>query len=350
MKKTCDSSVRCAIILAGGEGQRLRSFIRRLRGDTLPKQYVNFIGSRSMLEHTFHRAEKLIAPECLFTVVSKDHLEYSDVYRQLSDRPKGTVIIQPENKDTGPGLLMPLMHLVKRYPDSVVAVFPSDHFIVEEDLFMGHVDLACRAVERDASRLVLLGVEPYGPEPEYGYILPEEVQCSQVPLGLREVSRFIEKPVPQAAHELVQKGGLWNTLVMAFKAKTLLDLVRRVVPALYRSFQQIGKALGTAREMEVLDDVYRRMDPFNFSRGFLETLPIQRQHLLGLSVLPMRGVFWSDWGSEIRILSDLKNLGYQERLHENNKMYSLRGLRPSDSINRRESVSITVSGRPLEKE
>jgi mannose-1-phosphate guanylyltransferase len=313
MKNTDNAPVRCAIILAGGEGRRLRPFIQRLRGDALPKQYVNFIGTRSMLEHTYHRAEKLITPENLFTVVTKNHLKYDDVYPQLSNRPKGTVIIQPENKDTGPGLLLPLMHLIKRYPESVVVIFPSDHFIVEEDLFMGHVDLACRVVERDASLLVLLGVEPYGPEPEYGYILPDGKMNRPTPSGICRVSRFIEKPGPHVARELVQRGGLWNTLVMAFKAKTILDLVRRAVPVLYQSFQLIGRTLGTAREMDVVDEAYRKMEPLNFSKELLEILPIQG--LLRLSVLPVRGVFWSDWGSERRILSDVQKFRYEEGLY-----------------------------------
>jgi mannose-1-phosphate guanylyltransferase len=57
----------CGLVLAGGEGQRLRPFVKRLRGDALPKQYVNFSGSRLMLEHTYSRAEKLIPRERLFT-------------------------------------------------------------------------------------------------------------------------------------------------------------------------------------------------------------------------------------------------------------------------------------------
>ena len=156
--------VRCGIVLAGGNGKRLAPFIRQIRADDLPKQYVNLSGSRSMLEHTFHRAEKLISPERLFTVVGRNHLEYPEARRQLLARPKGTIVVQPENKETAPGLLLPLMHLYKGYPTSTVAVFPSDHFIVEEDLFMLHVQRAFRVVEQDASRLVLLGVEPSSPE------------------------------------------------------------------------------------------------------------------------------------------------------------------------------------------
>src|ERR1700686_439694 len=119
MFKEPNSQSRCGIILAGGDGKRLHPLIHRLRGEIIPKQYVNFIGTRSMLEHTYHRAEKLIAPERLFTVVSQDHLKMTDVWRQVSSRPRGTIIRQPENKETGPGLLLPLMHIYRHYPESV---------------------------------------------------------------------------------------------------------------------------------------------------------------------------------------------------------------------------------------
>ena len=70
------------------------------------------------------------------------------------------IVEQPDNRDTGPGLLLPLAHLYKRYPDSTVVVFPSDHFILEEDLFMVYVDQAFRVVEQDPAKVVLLGINP----------------------------------------------------------------------------------------------------------------------------------------------------------------------------------------------
>ncbi len=313
MIKASDSVVRCGIILAAGEGKRLHPLIHRLRGEIIPKQYVNFIGTRSMLEHTFDRAEKLIPPDRLFTVVSQKHIGHAEVWRQLSNRPRGTVILQPENKETGPGLLLPLMHLYKRYPDSIVVIFPSDHFIVEEDLFMGHVDAACRVVEREPSRLVLLGMEPNEPEPEYGYILPGGEVDHEAPSVLRNVLGFIEKPGPHAAREIVQEGGLWNTMVMAFKAETLVKLVQRIAPALYRSFRRIWNAIGSPAELGVVEKTYQDTEPINFSRGFLEALPLRYPSYLW--VLPLQGVFWSDWGSEQRIVSILRKTDYLSRLH-----------------------------------
>jgi mannose-1-phosphate guanylyltransferase len=292
---------RCGIVLAAGDGQRLQSFIQRLRGDYLPKQFVAFVGTRSMLEHTFHRAEKLIQTERLFTVVNRYQLIHLEVRQQLLSRAPGTVVIQPANKETGPGILLPLMHVYKRYPESAVAVFPSDHFIVEEDLFMDHVELAFRAVKRSPSSLVLLGIQPREPEPEYGYIVPGR----EAHPGLWEVLQFVEKPPPDAALKLIEQGGLWNTMVMVFKVKTLLDLVCRAAPEMHRLFEQVLRTIGTAEETDAVNRVYRRLYAVNFSKGLLENFAADSTSRL--MVLAVRGVRWSDWGSEQRILRVLQN-------------------------------------------
>ena len=57
-----EDEVVCGMVLAGGEGKRLQPFIKSLGKGTLPKQYVNFIGSHSMLEHTLQRARNNYPP------------------------------------------------------------------------------------------------------------------------------------------------------------------------------------------------------------------------------------------------------------------------------------------------
>ena len=295
------------IILAAGEGKRLRPLVQRWRGDDLPKQYVQFTDGRSMLEQTFKRADRLIAPERLFTVVDRRHLVYPEVWRQLLSRPRGTVILQPENRETGPGILLPLMHLYKRYSESTVVIFPSDHFIREEGLFMDHVDLATRLISEDPSRFILLGIQPNGPDPEYGYILSDGEIPHLAPSGVRRVTQFVEKPTPRAASELVRQGGLWNTMVMVVKVKRLLELARKAAPALAGAFDQILDAIGNPEASEAVDQLYRDLPKVNFSKELLEVFPLQDP--AAVAVLPVRGVYWSDWGSIHRVLSDLRKMG-----------------------------------------
>jgi mannose-1-phosphate guanylyltransferase len=303
---TNDDEVVCGIVLAGGEGKRLQPFIRSLGKGTLPKQYVNFIGRRSMLEHTLERAEKLMPASRVLTVITESHLRYPEVREQCSNRPKDTLIVQPENKETGPGLIFPLIHLYKRYPNSVVLVLPSDHFIGEEDRLMAHVRQACLAVKRDPSRLILLGVNPDRDEPEYGYLLPNKERLDFGP-DMFEISWFVEKPDQKIARRLIRAGGLWNTMIMVFKTKTMLHWVSRLAPGLYQQFHKVYEAIGTPAETDLVRDIYQRLKPMNFSKEFLE--PMVKNYRSSLVALPVRDLLWSDWGTASRILDILEKIG-----------------------------------------
>jgi mannose-1-phosphate guanylyltransferase len=300
------SADRWGIVLSGGNGTRLRDLVYRKRADYLPKQYLSFIGKRSMLEHTLHRAEKLIPAQKLLIVTVKEHLHFDEARRQFASRSRECIVVQPQNKDTAPGILLPLIHLHKRDPDAIVAVFPSDHFVLEEDIFMRHVDHAFRIVESDASRMVLLGLEPHGPDPEYGYIVPGE-KIGTFPINsTRQVEMFVEKPPSESAKRIIERGALWNTMVMVFSCKTLLSVIQHAAPDLYHSFSPILDAPGTPAERNVVEEVYQNLKPVNFSKGVIEVLPFE--HRGNLVVLPVQGVTWSDWGTPEHLSSTLRDL------------------------------------------
>ena len=293
------SAALWGLVLAAGDGKRLQNYVRHTHGVDLPKQFVNFVGQRSMLEHTFDRAERLIPPKRILTIVGQHHLRHGEVRRQLAQRASENMIVQPDNKETGPGIFLPLMHLYKRSPAAIVAVFPSDHFILEEERFMDHVELAAGAISHDASSIALLAMEADAPEVEYGYIVPRS-EPNRISLwGTRGAARFVEKPNSALAREIVKAGGLWNTMIMVFKVRTLLEMLRTLYPTVYRQFVRIFDAIGTPAEMETVEAVYQLLEPMNFSKGFLEK--VADVYPDAISVLPVLQVFWSDLGSPQRI-------------------------------------------------
>ena len=298
---------RWGIVLAGGHGDRLRDFACQERADYLPKQYICLTGKKSMLEQTLDCVERLMPAERLLIVIGKEHLQFDEVRCQLASRKKEGVIIQPMNKDTGPGILLPLLYLGKLNPSAIVTIFPSDHFIVEENLFMEHVARACTIVESDDSRIVLLGAAPNEANPEYSYIVPAKNIDDPQFAGLTTVEMFIEKPLTETAKLIISKGGLWNTMVLVVACKTLLESFKHAAPELYRAFQPIQSAIGTPDEARVIEQVYQKLRPFNFSRGVLEMLSYGNRR--NLQVLPVRGVMGSDWGTSERITKTPDKLG-----------------------------------------
>ncbi len=299
------------LVLAAGDGRRLEDYVSEIKGRALPKQFVNIIGRRSMLEHTFDRAQRLIPASRILAVVDQKHLTHTEALRQIASRPAGTVILQPENKETGPGILLPLMHLYKRCPEAVVALFPSDHFVLEEERFMDHVGLAARAVARNPDRIVLLATEATWPETEYGYVVPCDEGGQLSFWGARRVAHFAEKPDLDRARRLAAAGALWNTMVMVFQAQYLLNLTRVLYPDLYQRFYRILDVLGESNEKARVKDLYRDLKPLNFSKDIMQRLLAEFSWTV--YVLPILNVFWSDWGSPQRISHALQALGVNPR-------------------------------------
>jgi mannose-1-phosphate guanylyltransferase len=309
------SQERCGVVLAGSKDNRLRTFIHYIKGSGTPKPYINFIGTRSLLEHTLDRAERLVQRECLYIVAAREHLAYPDVQRQLAGRPSDTIIAQSDDRGSGPALLLPLAHIHKRRPDAAVAIFPADHFIVEEDLFMTHVATAFYMVEESPADVVLLGIEPEAPEPDYGYIVPDGEADEFVASGARNVRFLVDTADAALAHELVAASALWNTMTVVVKAATAIDLMRRCAPELYAVFEDIERALGTRAERYAVESAYRRLGSLCFIRDVLQAAALEDP--ARIRVLPVAGVFWSDWRSEARIVDSLKRTGYFDRLKKN---------------------------------
>jgi mannose-1-phosphate guanylyltransferase len=282
--------------LAGGEGRRLRPFIRACFGVDRPKQYCPLINHRSMLYHTLRRAERIIPPEHLLVIITDPHLRYAQ--EELHDCSLEMLIVQPCNRETGPGILLPLLHAHRRDPEAVIVLFPSDHFIHEEERFMAAVRHAAAFVSMRPAYPVLLGVEPTGPEVEYGWIEPGEVLGGLQGEAVYQVRRFWEKPTLEKAADLYLQGYLWNTMVLVARATVLLELFQKLTPGLMHAFDSIRQALGSPREAEALRMAYAKLPAVNFSQAILARCP-QR-----LGVLRVQGVYWSDWGDSERIQRD----------------------------------------------
>jgi mannose-1-phosphate guanylyltransferase len=290
------------IVLAAGEGTRARDFLMRLCGGRGIKQFCAVTGRRSMLEHTLARSELLIPRERILVVVSTDHQE--EVAQQLASWPADNVIFQPANRDTAPGILLPLAYVSQRDPLATVAIFPSDHFILQEELFMAHVGRAVEETRRFPWKLILLGMTPDGAGEGYGWIEPASEEPRRPTL---EVARFWEKPSPAQARELQRDGALWNTFVCVARAATLWAMTRQAAPDLCSAFTAIRWALKSAHASRTIERVYETLRPVNFSSGICQPLPSW------LRVLPVPEVGWSDWGSEERIRASLQQIGKLEQ-------------------------------------
>lgn len=289
---------RWAVVLSGGEGQRMESFIRRWLGHPRPKQYCSFAGGRTMLEHTYARALAATDPERVVTVVGRGHRRFMESPRRIEI--PGRLIEQPQRCDTGPGVFLPLTWVMARDPDAVVAIMPSDHFIHPLERFHVLLDEAYRLAQSLPRQVVLLAAAPERSERDYGWIVPGPAVAGS---GAVRVARFKEKPPSREAALLHRHGGLWNTMIVVARVRALWGLGRGLHPRMMERFEALRGEMGRPGEAEALARAYRDMESINFSRDFLEAIADRTV------ALPMTDIHWSDWGRPQRVVETLSRIG-----------------------------------------
>lgn len=292
---------RHSIILAGGDGTRLKTLTRVIAGDERPKQFCPIFGDETLLERTRQRSALSIAAENTHFSLTLKHERYYE--RPLWNVTEHQMAVQPENRGTAPAILYSLMRLAKSVPDATVAFFPSDHYFSDDYAFMNHVDMAFDAVEINSESVVLLGIEPEKAETSYGWIEPAASLFGGEPKSVSRVARFWEKPTARVARRLMKTGCLWNSFVMVGHADTFLQMFQQHLPEMYRMFAAASTLFGTNQEAAVIRSVYSWLDETNFSSEVLEKSAAQ------LMVMRVGDVGWCDWGEPQRVVGTLNNLG-----------------------------------------
>ena len=280
-----------AVVLAGGEGERLREYIERKHGRAIPKQYCSFGGGMTMIDHTMARLDGVVAADKTVAVIGRGHRRFLGG-KQL----RGRLIEQYANRGTFPGILLGLAHVLAVEPDADVLILPSDHFMEPlkgaRELFKEALETASRVQDK----IILLGAVPDGPEPDYGWIEPGIALAGRA----FSVRLFREKPSVEEAEGFFEEGYLWNTMIVAAKARTLWEIARLFLPGTVARFDLLRVAIGKGHEEAIAPFVYGALETSDFSRALLERIPHRT------IVLPMRGVRWSDWGRPARIEASLR--------------------------------------------
>src|SRR5580658_545985 len=167
MVNTTHSSLR-VLILAGGDGRRLGALTIDGDGVSTPKQYCSLSGGDSLLQVTLKRALELVPREHILVVVSEQHRRWWEC--QLSGLPASNVIVQPCNRGTGIGVLLPLLVLEKHVPNGTVVCLPSDHYIADEEVLVRSLRQAAELPAVDCAKLTLLGIQPSAVDSGLGYM------------------------------------------------------------------------------------------------------------------------------------------------------------------------------------
>lgn len=281
-----------AIVLAGGDGRRLQALTTTLGGLTVPKQYCSLWGGPSLLEDALLRAATVAPRRRICTVVGAAHRRWWST--SLAQQSGENILIQPRNRGTGIGILLALLHVIKRDPYANVVLLPADHYLRDEAKMKASLERAIDLAAADADSVYLLGAEPGGPDPELGYIVPAEPRRD----GASRVQCFVEKPSMAEAATLLTRGAIVNVFIVAGSVGTLLGMYKKFHS---REVMTLSGALRAGGgDFAQLGPTYEQLPDVDFSRDILT-----RDTSL-LRVLPVPSCGWTDLGTPERLAEVLK--------------------------------------------
>ena len=291
---------RWSIILAGGDGVRMRPVVTRWLGRTIPNHYCRYLGTRSLFQHTLDRMLCVTSPARTLVVVGRGH---QDAWAQIGRRNPGMVLVQPRNAGTAAGVFLPLTYIRARDPKATVVITSANQFVYPEDRFLGEILYAVRAVEKLPAKVVGLAARADGPDSEYGWIKADHELITLGLRSIRAVHTFLHRPEPQLARLAYASGALWQTGIMAAQVETWWNLGRSILPEMMKLFERLSEAINTPKEPQVLREIYERMPVRSLSRDLLAAAPG------ATAVMEMQGIWWSDWSHPERIMRTLMRLG-----------------------------------------
>ena len=277
------------VVLAGGEGRRIRLFTTLRDGVVVPKQFCRFRDQRTLLATTLDRALRLAPAQQVLAVVLESHREWWEP--ELRRLPAANVLSQPASRGTGVAILHALARIDHSDRSPNVVVMPSDHDFEDEGAVLLAIARAARAARRHPEDLVLLGIAPTHLDPEYGLIVPGPGTPAH---GLR-VLAFVEKPTLTTAAQLARSGALWNSFIFAGTGDALYAAFEDAAASVARAYVRgIG---AVAREPAWLVELFDGLPDCDFCRDVLQRCA----NRLRLISVPPCG--WTDLGTPARLAS-----------------------------------------------
>ena len=247
------------VIMAGGVGARFWPKSRRSK----PKQFLDiFDTGKSFIRLTYERFARMIPAENFLVATNAAYKDL--VLEHIPEIDASQILCEPVGRNTAPCICYAAYSLLKKDPDAVMIVSPSDHMILDEQAFGEIIGEVVGFVDTH-DVLMTVGLTPSRPETGYGYIQKSDSQA------ISRVKCFTEKPDRELAEVFVQSGEFfWNSGIFVWKVRDIVAAVERYLPDHHALFSSILGDLGTPTEPQAVSRVFGQCKAVSIDYGVME--------------------------------------------------------------------------------
>lgn len=325
-----------SLVLSGGKGERLWPVSR----EKLPKPFAPFF------------------EKCLFTQTVERLNAFGEVWvcsaqglKNLTEKQIRTdqlqvqkCLYEPVGRNTAPAIALALRSLqMQGRAQEILAVFPSDHWIEDVEIFRKAIHMAQELAL--SHQVVTLGVRPTHPSTGFGYLqLNEQELKKDQNLKAFQVKGFTEKPHLEKAEQYLKSGNyVWNSGMFVFTVEQMIVCLQTYMPQLWAELSLLKD------DFSNLNLIYQNLKSQSIDYGVMEKIN-------NLVNIPCQ-MGWSDLGSwddlaEIDSRQPLNSKALREDLSSTNnfvfslvdKNVHLLGVRDLMVVDTRDALLISKKG------
>lgn len=255
---------RYIVIMAGGAGTRFWPLSR----DVKPKQFLDILNTgTTLLQDTINRFDGLCPRENIMVVTNES---YRDLVLEQVDIPGENILSEPMRRNTAPCIAYAAFRILKRDPEAVMLVSPSDHLIKQEEEFKKVIEEGFEFVGGN-DVLLTLGMKPDRPETGYGYIQANTRMPVEGYKNLSKVKTFTEKPKRELAEIFLKSGDFyWNSGIFLWKVQSIISAFEVHLHDMYSTFDLHKDKLGTEEEAKIITRIYSECLSISIDYGIME--------------------------------------------------------------------------------
>jgi len=270
------------VIMAGGKGTRLWPLSRA----TAPKQFIQFIGDKTLFQNTLERVTDGDLYEAPIVITNEEfRFLVAEQARELGIT-LSAIILEPVARNTAAAVAAAAAVITRRFgEDAVMQILASDHEIVADQTYFD-----CIRTARDTAlsgKLVTFGITPTEAATGYGYIELGKPLAT----GASTVKRFVEKPLAEDAEKMIASGNFyWNSGMFMFAVAQLVRELETYAPAVLEAVNDaVDKAAG--------DLDFTRLDAAAFAASPDISIDYAIMEKTPNAAVVVSPITWSDMGS-----------------------------------------------------
>jgi mannose-1-phosphate guanylyltransferase/mannose-6-phosphate isomerase len=208
------------VILCGGAGTRLWPNQKNHQA----KQFIDF-GGWTLMQKTLERIKNSTFDYPIISTNSKYLKQVRSALKKNKFK-KYKIVLEPAKKNTAPAILASA--LIKDIPiNQPLMFFAADHLIEKSGILNKSININKHNL--NDKNLFIFGIKPTNPSSEYGYFLTKKLK------NINKVTRFIEKPKPAKAKQVIKKKGYWNSGMFFLRKDSIINNFKKYQPKTYKS-------------------------------------------------------------------------------------------------------------------